>query len=486
MIGQKILKTLQTLDSATFRRLGDAFASPYFTSSPLLLKLYALLKKEYPAFDAARLNKEKIYDALYPGKPFNDGALRVLVREFSKITEDFLVFESLKNDEAARQKALTQWYGAHNLYAEFEKSTLALLAKMEQQPYRDVEYFNDAADLLASYFFHQHTEKYTLDDQVLTQLMESADRSYILLKLRLASEMKNRERILSKQYEMPLLNEALAIGEAGLLQDNVPFALYRLLLTMYETGENPEAFQSLKDLLFQQIGVLRPFDQSMLLTQLTNYAVRQLNKGNSGFNQEVFELYQLALVHKLVLSNGKIEAALYQNIVSTGCKEKAFAWTEQFVEEYAPFLEADIRQDCKTMALALVCFNRSNYDQAIQMINEHRFFNVLIQMSARVILAKAWFEKFLQDIECYGLLVSQLESNEKSIRRNRVVSAHKKEENLNFFIAVKLVASLFAEKQPASLIRSRLGKNMGADQRMVSRGWLQLKIDQYEAKQSGA
>ena len=159
MIGQKIIKTLQTLDPATFRRLGDAFASPIFTSSPLLLKLYTLLKKEYPDLDTARLDKEKLFKALYPGKPFNDGALRVLVREFSRITEDFLVFESLKNDETTRQKALTKWYGEHNLYAEFEKSTQAMLAKMEQQPYRDVEYFGVAAGLYAAYFFDLNSEK---------------------------------------------------------------------------------------------------------------------------------------------------------------------------------------------------------------------------------------------------------------------------------------------------------------------------------------
>jgi len=85
MIGQKLIKILQTLDPTAFRRLGDAIASPYFTGSPLLLQLYALLKKEYPDFDPARLSKEKVFQKLYPGKPFNDGALRVLVREFSSL-----------------------------------------------------------------------------------------------------------------------------------------------------------------------------------------------------------------------------------------------------------------------------------------------------------------------------------------------------------------------------------------------------------------
>ncbi|MFN0216297.1 MAG: hypothetical protein ACKVT2_18715 [Saprospiraceae bacterium] len=483
MIGQKLIKILQTLDSVAFRRLGDAFASPYFTSSPLLLKLYALLKKEYPVFDIAKMDKEKVYKALYSGKPFNDGALRVLVREFSKVTEDFLVFESLKNDEAARQKVLTKWYGAHNLYAEFEKSTQGLLAKMEQQPYRDVEYFGKAAGLYAAYFFHQHTEKYTLDDQVLTQLMESVDRSYILLKLRLASEMKNRERILSKQYEISLLKEALAIGAAGLLQDNVPYCMYRLLLDLYQPEKAAEAFPLLKESLGNQMTQLRYFDQSMLLTQLINYAVRQLNKGNAGFNKEVFELYQLALEHNLVLSNGKIEAAVYQNIVSTGCKEKAFAWTEQFVEEYAPFLEAEIRQDSKTMALVLISFNRSNYDQTIQLITEHHFFNLLIQMNTRVILAKAWFEQFIQNADYFELLLYQLDAIEKFIRRNNLASQQKKEEHLNFILATKHLAMFISDKKPAPEIRSRLEKYLNAGQRIVSRDWIERKIEQYQKNQ---
>lgn len=485
MIGQKILKTLQTLDPATFRRLGDAFASPYFTNSPLLLKLYTLLKKEYPAFDTRKLNKEKIFKALYPGKPFNDGALRVLVREFARITEDFVVFESLKNDESSHLKMLTRWYGEHNLYAEFEKSTHTLLAKMEIQPYRDVEYFNDAAGLYASYFFHEGTEKHTLDDQVLTQLMESMDRSYILFKMRVASEMKNRERILSKQYDIPLLNETIALGAAELLKDNLPFRMYNMLFTMYPESDNPETFYALKDLFTTEIGKLRPFDQSMMITQLCNYAVLQLNKGNNRFSKELFELYQLAITYNLLLSNGKIEAAVYQNIVSSGCREKELVWTKEFVKEYTPFLDADIRQDCQTMALAMISFNQSEYDQAIQLITKHHFFNVLIQINARTILAKAWFEKFILNYDCYDQLIYQLDANEKFTRRNNIVSRLKKEENLNFLMTLRQLVLLITEKKPASFVRSRLENNLNSRYPIISKDWFLLKIDQYDSKRQG-
>lgn len=483
MIGKKLLKILQTLDPAAFRRLGEAFRSPLFTSSPLLLNLYELLKNEYPAFDESRLQKESVFQKLYPGKPFKDGSLRTLVREFTKITEDFLLFEALKNDKTARQQRLTQWYGEHNLFPEFEKGTQALLAQLDMEPYRDVEYFKDKAQLHFASYFHPNTEKHTLDDEALTRLMDSLDGYYILVKLRLASEMKNRERILSKQYELRLTDEILATGATDLLQDNAAFGLYRTLLELYETEKAPKAFQVLKKSLFEQIAQIRPFDQSMLLTQLINYAVRQLNSGQAEFNKEVFELYQLALSYNLGLSNGKIDASVYRNIASSGSREKAFEWTEKFIHEYAPFLAADIRQDSKTMALAMLCFHRQDYDGTIDLIAEHQFSDLLLQIHTRIMLLKAWFEKFLQDAGYYELLLYQINAAEKFIRRNAVISRQKKEENLNFILATRHLAEFMQNKKPASEIRSRLEKYLDGTQRVLSRGWLKSKIEQYQDMQ---
>jgi len=483
MIGKKLVKILQTLDPAAFRRLGDAFASPYFTRSALLLKLYNILKKEYPGFEVSRLNKEKVFNALFPEKPFNDGLLRVFVHEFTKITEDFLLFESFKNDDNVRQKLLTQWYGDHNMYAEFQKGTQAMLAQLEKKPYRDVEYFSAAKGLYISYFFHMLTEKYTINDEVLTRLMECVEGEYVLLNLRLTSEMKNREHILAKQYEPSLLNEVRTADTLGVLQNNVPFLLYRKLLMIHETDGHQEDFQIFKALLFQHIEQLRYFDQSMLLTQIINYAIRQMNKGYGEYKQEVFNLYQLALKHQLVLSNGKIEITVYQNIVSSGCKANEFSWTEQFIHEYAAFLEDDIREEGTSIALALLYFHESYFDRTIEMIRERRFSNVILQMNMRLLLTKAWFEKFVQDHSYYDLLISQLETNEKFIRRNTVISKAKKEGNLNFFIIVKHLVEMFTNKRPTSDIRSWFEKRVSANQHVLAKEWLYLKIDEYEMKQ---
>ena len=482
MIGKKLVRILQTLNPAAFRRLGDAVASPYFTTSPLLLKLYALLKKEYPEFNTEKLNKEKVFKALYPGKPFSDGALRVLVREFTKITEDFMVFESLKNDEHLRQQALVRCYETSNLYPEFENGTAALLAGLNQAPFRDVEYFSAAAALQTTYFFHPFTQKHTLDDGMLIQLIENVDQHYILLKLRIASEMKNRERILSRKYDLLLMDELLNAGDAGPMQDNHSYQLYRLLLSLYGQGQNNDTFFQLKSLFIKTIDHIRFFDRSMILTQLINYAIQQLNSGIAGFSKEVFELYSLAIAQNMVLVNGKIDAAVFQNIVLTGCMEKELVWTGKFINDYAPFLDKSIMEDCKTMTLALVCYHKKDYDGAITLIAHHHFFDLLLQMRTRVIQIKVWFEKFVQHPRHFEHLLFQLDAFEKFIRRNNVIAALKKEENLHFLLATRQLAHFILEKKPASVIRSRLEKYTGNGHRVVSRDWLQQQIHDYERK----
>lgn len=482
MIGKKLVKILQTLDPAAFRHLGNAVASPYFTSSPLLLKLYALLKKEYPEFNTEKLTKENIFKTLYPGKPFNDGALRVLVREFTKVTEDFVLFEALRNNEYARQQALVQWYGTNNLYTEFEKGSAALLADLDQTPFRDVEHFSAAATLQTSYFFHPFTQKHTLDDGTLMQLMANVDQHYILLKLRLASEMKNRERILSRKYDLLLMDEILTTGETGPIQANHTYQLYRLLLSLYGEGQNDDTFFQLKSLFIKVIDRIRFFDRSMIITQLINYAIQQLNRGITAFNKEVFDLYRLALVQNLVLVNGKIEAHVLQNIVLSGCKEDELEWTEQFIHNFAPLLEKSIAEDCKTMSLALVNYHKKDYDKAITLITNHHFFDVLLQLSTRVILIKVWFEKFLQHPQHFEHLLFQLDANEKFVRRNNVISTLKKEENLHFLQATRQLAHFILEKKPASEVRSRLEKYTDNSLRVVSRDWLRQKTHDYERK----
>ncbi|MEZ4932171.1 MAG: hypothetical protein R2788_08650 [Saprospiraceae bacterium] len=164
MIGQKLIKILQSLDPEEFRRLKRALSSPYFATNTRLLTLYEHLKKHYPEFEEEKLQKEKLFKKLYPGKPFNDGVLRVLVREFSAVVEDYILLERLRSDKPLRKKMLVKEYGQRNLYEYFKKGTEELVSGFDDSYVKDMEHYSEHIQLYQDYCFHPMTNNNDADD----------------------------------------------------------------------------------------------------------------------------------------------------------------------------------------------------------------------------------------------------------------------------------------------------------------------------------
>ena len=74
MIGTKALKLLQALDQEEFLRLGKFLRSPFYNYNKTIVALYEHLKKYYPALDSNKLEKEKVWAKLYPGKAFHESS----------------------------------------------------------------------------------------------------------------------------------------------------------------------------------------------------------------------------------------------------------------------------------------------------------------------------------------------------------------------------------------------------------------------------
>jgi len=92
MLGKRTFKLLGSLTKEEFRRFRKVVQSPFFTSNERHLALYDHLKKYYPAFEHKQLAKEMLFEICYPKQAFNDRLLRVLLREFTNMIEEYLLF----------------------------------------------------------------------------------------------------------------------------------------------------------------------------------------------------------------------------------------------------------------------------------------------------------------------------------------------------------------------------------------------------------
>ena len=137
----KLLELTRLLSPTSFRKLGKMVKSPYFTSNEHLIKLYQLLKPHYPDFQSTSLEKQKIFQRIFPKYHYSDIKLRNLLREMTKLVEELLLSEKLLEDQWTKKFALLELYLERESEKLFLQEGRKLKEELEQEVFKDEYYF---------------------------------------------------------------------------------------------------------------------------------------------------------------------------------------------------------------------------------------------------------------------------------------------------------------------------------------------------------
>ncbi len=479
MKGKKLFHLLSSLSDEEYKRLQKAVRSPIWNTNEHLLTLYAQLKPFHPNFDLSEKHYHRIYHKVFNQQQYDDYKLRRLFSEFTKVIEQFLIYLETQDDHSGRQKQrlLLRALGRRNVYPYFERSTLQVLEEVEQERFLDVEHFQSLIGLHYGIYFHPLTNRHSKKNNHLHRLTESLDNYYVLAKLRIGSELKNREKMLNIRYKNQL--EEVILGETGaeMTNNSSVYRMYKLVYDLFEEPASITAFAKLKQLFNENIASLRKPDQFFILHHLINFAARQINSGKTPFYKEALALYKTGLSLGLLLENGKIREATYSNIILLGCQAGEFSWVDGFIEQYYSYLKEDIGADARAHALGLRFFYEKKFDQAVDQLLNHRF-SPAYQPRVRIIIVRALFEQFLQDESIYNLLQAQCDAFEKYILRNDFLAKSRLEPHLNTMRLVRKLAQFLFDREPRVTIRLWLAQELESNKRFISQNWLQAKSRQ--------
>ena len=472
----KLYKLLKSFDKSEFSRFSKFLRSPFFNHTDSFIRFYGFLKKCYPTFNPDKLNLKIIWENVFPKEPYHEIKCRRLISDFTKLVKDYLAILELEKETNGKQKYYIKALGARNMYDIFEKETEKQLKALITSPFRDMEYQREIADLNYEYYFHPLTAKHTLQDDAIAALMDSFDRYFILGKLRIGSELKSRGRTLSKQYDLRFLKNIFEEGATGFMEDNLLFGLYQLLFQLYELEEHEAVFQKMKKQLSENVFNIRRTDQSLLLTQMINYTVRQINSGNAAFYKESLDLYRIGLENGLVVENERINEAVFGNIVLLGCHAEEFDWTKHFIQDYQIYLDEKIKGDAVALNTGLWYFHQDDFEKAYLLFLDYSF-SPAYQPKSRSNLIRALFEQFLLDESLFDLLNSQLNSFEKYLHRNNLISLIAKESYLNQVIILKRWATGIFQRKDLKKLKPLILEQINKRERIIGRKWLVEKID---------
>lgn len=460
----KLVRTLRILTEEEMKRLQLFLQSPFFNTNSNIVKMYSLLKRHHPVFNSPQLAKEKVFEKLFPGKPYAHQQLLNLMSEFYSLLEKYLINLQLEKKEFTQNKLLLEAFSERpNCYDFFEKKFDLLNKNLDGQPFRDDIYFSEKKELNLLYYAHPDTSMQIGDKGTLRKAVEYFEAQKKLTDVKLKCALNARANtIIEKQNKE--LNSPL------LLSENPLFILYEKL-EKFQHSEKTEIFEELVSLFKSETELLREDDKRNILKILLNYCIRQINTGNTDFYRTSLDLYKIGLEHDCMLVKGKITKNVFQNIAANGVNCQEYDWTIDFMKKYQNLLDEQVKGDAVALSYGLLYLQKKEYSQTINVL-QRNFQEAFDQFKSKTLLIKAWFEIWSIDNSYYNFLLAKLDALEKFTRRNKSMRP-------SFIKSVLLSVSYtkkIVESNWDALALQKIIQEIKGEQAFLFKKWLLEKI----------
>lgn len=462
-----LLSVLDTFSKKEHRELRKWLQSPAHNQREDVLDLYTGLLEHDHLGDDKNPAKEIMFELTYPGEPYDDARLRQVMHFLLKAVEEYLLYQELMDDEVRGRILLTRVYRQRQLSKSFQRAVDQARSLQEKIPFRNRQFLQNEYYIEYERYAYLSGLRRTVPLN-LQELGDALDASYLANKLRLACLMLAHQTVYKADYDMGLLQEVLNLVEEKHYTEVPAIAIYYYSYKAIQDTGTEGHFEQLKKQIFDH-GDLFPETEIRDIYLLSiNYCIGRMNAGVTSFVREAFDLYKNGLEKKILIQNELVSRWTFRNVVTNGTMLKEFDWTERFINEYKVYLEEQYRENIVHYSMAKLHFEKKEYDQAMRLLAQMEYDDILMNLAAKTMLLKMYYESDELDI-----LDSLLESVRVYMRRKKVIGYHK--DNYQNIIALtrKLTNINPFEKDQLK----RLREEVSATNPLTERRWLLEQID---------
>ncbi|MEM9821655.1 MAG: hypothetical protein AAF985_11305, partial [Bacteroidota bacterium] len=411
-------------------------------------------------------SKADVFKAIYPNAPFNAVEFDLQMSYLFRLVCQFLLQVEWEQDSLQNDLHLANSFRKRGLGNDFTQTLKRLNQRLEQQNLREASYYRMHYTIQWEQYL-DFTSQHPTQAANLGELTRNLDRSYLITKLRHACLSIPHRTIYQADHQISWLDEILQlVQESDWL--NIPaIAIYYHCYLMQTRREKEPSFRAFKEILFLNGYQFTTNEARDLYLLAINYCVRQANEGQGQYVEELFDLYREGLEKNILLENGLLSRFTYHNAVGAGLRTEHFAWTEQFINNYKNTLEKKYRESSYSFNRARLEYNRKHYDEALQLLQKSNYRDLLLNLAAKTLLLKIYFE-----LEEFDLLEAHLEAMLRYIRRKRVMGYHK----TNYLNIIRLARKLISINTFDKKALTTLAQQIEATEELTERNWFLAQI----------
>ncbi|MDX1912222.1 MAG: hypothetical protein SFV22_12080 [Saprospiraceae bacterium] len=380
-------EAFSSLNATEVREFGKFVRSPFFNGRQQPLVLFDYLDACRRSGQAPQENEA----AVLLQKTAGGVKMRQANSMLLSLLEKYLDYTEIQ-EEGREKIRLAAAYRKRNLGKHFNINLREARQSRDQQPWRHADYFQDL-HLIAweRYQFDtltRRTENFNL--QSTSDLMDTA---FVGRKLRLACLAASHQTVFNADYQIGLLDAALAFAETKELLETPAVGLYYYCYRFQTDLGNAEGhFEQFRRLLALHSGALPPEELRTLYLLAINFGIKKTNELREGWALATLDLYRGALSLGLLLENGRISRFAFNNIIAIALRVGELDWVEGFILDHKNLLERQWREVAASLGLARVAYARRDHKTALLNLQRSDYKDLINNLTAKTLQLKIYYE----------------------------------------------------------------------------------------------
>lgn len=460
----RLFEIFSALSVDDHKKLKKMVHSPFFNQREHVAQLYHFLllcrkKQQLPDRQAA-------FQSIWPKTNYDDHKLRLSMSLLLKVFEQYLVWKEIQTEDITFELKLSKAYRKLGLDRHFHKSIKTTSQKLEQQALRHADYYQNR------YLLHLEEYQYLsglkrMKDIELEKVQHNFDLAFLASKLKQTCFALSHQAVFKKEYQFGLLAQVITYIEEHELLQHPAIAIYYYTYKALTQESEHTHFQILKTHIFKHRTLFPKHEMRDLFLLAANYCIKQLNKGFEHFSKEGLDIYKEGLKNDILLLNGSISNFTYSNIVAKAILNKDYEWATDFVHAYKDKLEKTHQESCFSFNLAWLAYERKDYDQALELIQQTHFSDLHFNISAKIICLKIYYE-----MEAFDLLYAHLDAMRTFINRKSSLVYHK----ANYLNTIKYTKKLLDLPPTDRALKKALLQEIATVKAIAERKWLMAQL----------
>lgn len=478
MIKNKLYTLLQTFSKQDLNQLRKFLESPFFNENPDLVRLFNLFEEHFqadrePSGDPDA-QKQRIWKRLFKKRPYKDIVLRRLFSDLTRLSLEYLSYRQIQKDPLYQSRHTLTAINEAALHKHFEGVVRQSQQQAEKLGLRNAYYHLHTFQIALQQ--HQHVEAFRKKLSSFEHL-ESADYHldcfYFTQKLKNYCDILGYRKTISTEGNIRMLPSFLKHLDQENYTSEPSVKAYYLTALMLLHPEEETYFQQMKKVLDEESQFFSKKELLNLFIHLINYIIdTKINIGRSEYFEELFSIYQTALVKEFIIDDEVLDPHHYKNIITVGLFVKEFDWVEQFIKDYTPTLPKVDQENALTYNLAKVYFHKKQYEKVIELLQRVEYQNLNYSLGGKLMLLKTYYE-----LNEFLALDSLTDSFRIYLRRNKLISREVKQQYLNVLRFVKRLSNVAPfDTKSIEKIRTQIN-NCKA---LADKNWILEKLGELE------